>query len=133
MLTAATISQAVAVEKAMYLALTELEELTQELSQAVNRGDNVSVHMFMAMRQEPLDQLMKYKASLNRLCAGLPEADAQLLHQILEQPSPPTCAGGEALAQQVSRNRALWERVVRADRQVNMKLTGPSSFYTREP
>lgn len=133
MLTAEIFSQAIAVEKAMYRSLTELEELTQELSQALSRGDKVSVQMFLSMRQEPLEALTRHKAALRRLCAGLSEPDSRLLRDILQQPSPPACPGSQELAQQVSRTRILWERVVRADRQISLKLGGSSSFYAKKP
>ena len=54
MLTEQVLLQATNVEKAMYRSLTELEELTRELSQAVSRGDNVSIRMFLSMRRATL-------------------------------------------------------------------------------
>lgn len=132
MLTPEHFSRAMATEKAMYRALTDLEELTGELAQAANRNDRVSLRMYLSLRQEPLEQLAQHKAALDRQCASLPEADGRMLRELLNQPSPPACPGSEELVRQVARTRALWERVVRADRQISLKLTGSSSFYNKE-
>lgn len=132
MLSEQTLSAAMAVEKKMYLALSEVEELTQELSQAVNRRDQVSVRMFLAMRQEQIDQLSEQKTLLRRQCARLPAAEGDLLRQLLNEREPPPCSGAEALIQQVARNRLLLDRVLRADRQVSRRLGGNASFYERE-
>lgn len=132
MLTPEHFSRAMATEKAMYRALTDLEELTGELAQAATRGDRVSLRMYLSLRQEPLEQLSQYKAALDRQCASLSEPDGRMLRDLLNQPSPPACPGSEELVRQVARTRALWERVVRADRQISLKLTGSSSFYNKE-
>lgn len=97
----------------MYRSLTELEELTRELSQAVSRGDNVSIRMFLSMRRDSLNQMARYQAA----CAaytGLPAQDARLLRALAEDASPPACAGGEALVCQAARNRALLSRIMEA-------------------
>lgn len=125
-------SAALAVEKAMYRALSEVEELTDELAQAVDRQDQVSVRMFLALRQEPIDCLTGYKAQLRRQCAGLPAEDGALLRRLLEEKEPPQCTGAEELLRQVNRNRVLLERIVRADQRISSRLGGTSSFYERK-
>ena len=62
MLSQEVLSAAAAVEKKMYLALCEVEELTMELAQAVDRRDQVSVRMFLSLRQEQVDHLQEQKA-----------------------------------------------------------------------
>ena len=130
MLTDQILSQTTAVEKEMYRVLSELEELTQELSQAVNRGDKVSIQMFLSMRRDPLNQMARHQAALRRQYAGLPGKDARLLRALLEDPSPPACAGSEELVRQAARNRSILERIVRTDRQISQRLAGTSAFYT---
>ena len=69
MLTEQSLSFACAVERKMYTCLTEIAELTDQLSDAVNRQDQVSVRMFLSMRQEEIDRMMGYRAALRRHCA----------------------------------------------------------------
>ena len=133
MLTDQVLAQAIAVEKEMYRALTELEELTQELAQAVSRGDKVSVQMFLSMRRDSLNQMARHQASLRRQYTRLPAADARLLRALLEDASPPACAGSEELVRQAARNRAVLERIVRADQKISRHLAGNASFYAKRP
>lgn len=133
MLTAQVLSQTTATEKEIYRALSELEELTQELSQAVSRGDKVSIQMFLSMRRGPLNQMSQCQAILRRQYTQLPEEDARLLRALLEAPSPPACAGSEELVRQAARNRAILERIVKTDRQISQRLAGNASFYAKHP
>ena len=133
MLTDQVLSHTTAVEKEMYRALSDLEELTQELAQAVSRGDKVSIQMFLSMRRDPLNQIARHQAALRRQYATLPGEDARLLRALLEDPSPPACAGGEELVRQAARNRAILERIVRTDRQISQRLAGKSSYYAKRP
>lgn len=133
MLTEQVLSQATNVEKAMYRSLTELEELTRELSQAVSRGDKVSIRMFLSMRRDSLNQMARYQAVLRRQYAGLPAQDARLLRALAEDASPPACDGSEELVRQAERNRALLSRIVEVDRRISQHMAGRSSFYAKHP
>lgn len=124
---------AVAIQRKMYTSLNEVAELTDELSQAVNRQDQVSVRMFLSMRLEELERLTGYQAMLHRQCAQLLPEDARLLTQLnsgrFSGQAPP---GSEALLQQAKRNRTVLERVRRADEAVSSRLGGSSSFYRKK-
>ena len=119
MLTDQDFSRAMDVERAMYRSLSELEELTQELAQAADRGDKVSVQMSLAMRRDPLEQVARHQAALRRQYTALPAPDARLLRALLEEASPPAVSGAEALVRQAARNRTLLARIVAADRRIN--------------
>ena len=133
MLTEQVLFQATNVEKTMYRSLTELEELTRELSQAVSRGDKVSIRMFLSMRRDSLNQIARYQAALRRLYIALPGQDARLLRALVEDASPPACAGGEELVCQAARNRALLSRIMEADKRISQHMAGRSSFYAKRP
>ena len=133
MLTDQDFSRAMDVERAMYRSLSELEELTQELAQAADRGDKVSVQMSLAMRRDPLEQVARHQAALRRQYTALPAPDARLLRALLEEASPPAVSGAEALVRQAARNRTLLARIVAADWRINQKVAGRSSFYAKRP
>lgn len=133
MLTDQDFSRAMDVERAMYRSLSELEELTQELAQAADRGDKVSVQMSLAMRRDPLEQVARHQAALRRQYTALPAPDARLLRTLLEDASPPAVPGAEALVRQAARNRTLLARIVAADQRINQKVAGRSSFYAKRP
>lgn len=112
----------------MYRALSEVQDITRELLDAVDRQDQVSVRLFLSMRQEQINQLRDQKELLKKQCGGLPKEEGDLLRQILSGKKP---AGveGEALSLQVERNRALLERTLQADKALSRRLAGRESFY----
>lgn len=124
---------AVAIARKMYASLSETAELTDELSQAVSRQDQVSVRMFLAMRQEEIQRLTGYQAMLHRQCSQMPGEDGTLLSQMLSGQFSGTAPSqaGEELLRQVQRNRSILERVQRADQAVSRRLGGKNSFYTK--
>lgn len=127
-------TSATAIQRKMYTSLNEVSDLTDELSQAVNRQDQVAVRMFLSMRQEEIQRLTSYQAMLNRQCAQLPPEDAKLLTQLNTgrfqgaAPSP----SAQALLQQAQRNRTVLERVRRTDQAVSLRLGGSNSFYSKK-
>lgn len=131
MLTEQSLSFACAIERQMYTCLSEIAELTDQLSDAVNRQDQVSVRMFLSMRQEEIDRMMGHRAALRRHCAELPAQDGARLRRLLagtvgDEPPPEA----QALLKQVSSNRKLLERICQADRSVSRRFGGSSSFYS---
>ena len=119
---------ALSVEKRMYLALSEAMETTESMLDAVERQDQVSVRMYLSLRQEQVNQLRSCKELLRRQCLALPGEQGDLLRRVLSG-APAGEPGGEALCQQVGRNRSLLERILRADRQVSQRLGGRNSYY----
>ena len=128
MLSKQELDAALAAERAMYRALSEVQDITRELLDAVDRQDQVSVRLFLSMRQEQINQLRDQKELLKKQCGGLPKEEGDLLLQILSGKKP---AGveGEALSLQVERNRALLERTLQADKALSRRLAGRESFY----
>lgn len=123
-----------AIQRKMYTSPNEVAELTDELSQAVSRQDQVSVRMFLSMRLEEIQRLTSYQAMLNRQCAQLSPEDAKLLTQLnsgLFSGQAPTPAA-QALLKQAQRNRTVLERVRRADQAVSSRLGGSHSFYSKK-
>ena len=130
MLSKQELDAALAAERAMYRALSEVQDITRELLDAVDRQDQVSVRLFLSMRQEQINQLRDQKELLKKQCGGLPKEEGDLLRQILSGKKP---AGveGEALSLQVERNRALLERTLQADKALSTRLAGRESFNQR--
>ena len=128
MLSKQELDAALAAERAMYRALSEVQDITRELLDAVDRQDQVSVRLFLSMRQEQINQLRDQKELLKKQCGGPPKEEGDLLRQILSGKKP---AGveGEALSLQVERNRALLERTLQADKALSRRLAGRESFY----
>ena len=70
MLSKQELDAALAAERAMYRALSEVQDITRELLDAVDRQDQVSVRLFLSMRQEQINQLRDQKELLKKQCGG---------------------------------------------------------------
>ena len=122
------IKTAVGTERKMYSALTEVMELTEELTDAVQRQDQVSVRLFLSMRQEPINQLRDHKALLQRQCKELPAPQGEQLRRILSGETQGEIPGAQDLEKLVRQNKSLLDRVIRADEKVNRRVSGDKSI-----
>lgn len=125
------IAAALATERKCYAALTEVMELTQNLSDAVQRQDQVTVQMFLSMRQEPINQLKEYRSLQRKRCASLPEEESAALWKVLTGKGADGTGQLQDLEKVVGQNQSLLERIQQADRQVSVRLGGKNSFYSK--
>ena len=125
------IAAALATERKCYAALTEVMELTQDLSDAVQRQDQVTVQMFLSIRQEPINQLKEYRSLQRKRCASLPEEESAALWKVLTGKGADGTGQLQDLEKVVGQNQSLLERIQQADRQVSVSLGGKKSFYSK--
>ena len=85
MLSKQELDAALAAERAMYRALSEVQDITRELLDAVDRQDQVSVRLFLSMRQEQINQLRDQKELLKKQCGGLPKEEGDLPDPVREK------------------------------------------------
>lgn len=114
--------------------LMEVSELTEQLAQAVERRDQVSVRMVLSMRQEPIRQAAELDEYIRRYLLSLPQEDAARLNGLLEGGEPETEAE-KPLASLAAQARRLLERIRAMDKATSVRLGGSRSFYRkfREP
>ena len=55
--------------------LNEVEDMTRQIAQCVDRNDQVSLEMLVAMREEPLQNLQATDQALRDQLAGLPNRE----------------------------------------------------------
>lgn len=114
--------------KRIYAALSEALDLTRQLADAVDRDDQISTQMLIAMRQEPTDKLAGAHRVLEEQRRALPPGDADRLAALLRGEDALTEAE-EPLAVQVGVNRRTLGQLVDLDRVVNKKLARDKSIY----
>lgn len=112
----------------MYNLLTEVQDLTVQMTQSLDRNDAVVTQMLLQMREEPLQKMAQAREALLQQLESLNQEDALRLRAILN--------GGAAIApeenglvNQVAMNSRLMEQVKALDRQVNQKITRDKSIY----
>ena len=114
--------------KRIYTALNETYDLTRQLADAVDRNDQVTVQMLVAMRQEPVEKLRRGQQVLDQLKAALPQEAQGPMEELLKGTGTPAPEEA-ALANQAAINQRLLKQLVDLDRIVNRKVTREKSIY----
>ena len=117
-------------EKKKYNYLVEIQDLTRQLAESLDRNDQVSTRMLVAMRQEPLLQLEELKQAVEAKETSLLPQERERVSALREGAAP---KGEEETIyhNQVGSVRRLLERVIALDERLNRRLAGGKSFYSR--
>ena len=118
-------------ERKKYNCLLEVEDVTRQLAESLDRNDQVSARMLVAMRQDPLRQLEETDRSERLRKAALPEEDQERIRTLLKDRTP-RYEGEDTFLEQAGKTRHLLERVVELDRRISLRLAGESSFYHKK-
>ena len=112
--------------------LNELEDLTRQMGEAIDRNDQVSLQMLIAMREEPLGKLQEadqaVRDQLETLADRLEAAQlASMLNGGL--PENPAARTQQQLCEQVAVNNRRLKRIMDLDRQLSQRLGRENSAY----
>lgn len=111
-----------------YLKLLEVARLTEDLAEATDRRDEVSVRMLLSMRQELLLELQEMDSAVRESLLERPEEEAIRLGSLLNG-SEPADADEEVFCEQLEKNRQLLTKITAMDKRINTRLGGKRSFY----
>lgn len=112
----------------VYNLLGEILDLSQQLAQAVDREDQISVQMLLAMREEPIRKLLLTRQAIQQQLASASQEDAQRLRALLDG-SPAKTSQEEPLAKQVAANIRLLKRVQEMEQPLNQKICRDKSMF----
>ena len=115
-------------ERKKYNYLSEVMDLSQQLGEALDRNDDVSVRMLVAMRQDPILGLEEVKRATEIKRKDLSPEDQERL-AFLAGGGAPQGAEETLYWNQAGSARRLLERVLELDRRLNRRLAGKDSFY----
>ena len=112
--------------------LNELLDLTRQLGESIDRNDQVSTQMLIAMREEPLGKLQAADKALREQLEALDDREeAGQLAAILNGGGAGDDAGRtvEMLCDQVALNRRRLKQVTDLDRVLNQRIARGKSAY----
>ena len=118
-------------ERKKYNCLLEVEDVTRQLAEALDRNDQVSARMLVAMRQDPLLQLEEVDRSEKQRKSALSEEDQERIRTLLQKREP-RYDGENVFLEQAGKTRHLLERVVELDRRISLRMAGDHSFYSKK-
>lgn len=110
--------------------LNELEDLTRQLGQAIDRNDQVSMQMLVGMRGEPLDKLQAADQAVREQIEALRDGDEAAALKAMLNGGPPAQPGErtqELLCEQVAANRRRLKQVMELDKVLRQRLGRNSS------
>lgn len=110
--------------------LLEVSDLTRQLTEAVDRNDEVSVNMLLSMRETPVQKLHEAEQRLREYCMEMPEASAIRSRELLEGGEPQE-REEETLYEKNASYRRLLSSVLEDDKQLSLRLGGQKSFYRK--
>lgn len=114
--------------KRMGNLLNEVQDLSRQLAEAIDRDDRVSVELLAGMRREPIDKLVNAEDVLADQAASLPPEDGAHLLALLGG-APAQAEEEKTLAELVGSNRRRLEQILSLDKILNQKLTRENSAY----
>ena len=103
--------------KKRYSLLIQIDDLTQQMSDALNRDDEVSFQMLLSMRQEPILYLKESDKILLNLKSELSQNIVKRWQE-LENNAEPIDQEETLFKQQINQNRRLLERLVPFDNRI---------------
>lgn len=117
-------------ERKKYNLLSEVLDLSQQLGEALDRNDDVSVRLLVSMRQDPILQLEEVKRALEFKQGSLALEEQERVNALNGQDEP--ADEDEAIYwNQAGTARRMLERVLDADRRLNRRMAGENSFYAQ--
>ncbi|MCI8423638.1 MAG: hypothetical protein HFF50_08920 [Lawsonibacter sp.] len=115
--------------KRMGNLLNEVQDLTQQIAESVDRNDQVSMEMLVAMRREPINKLEETEQALRDLAETYPDAELALELIALINGEPATKPAGRALEEQIASNRRRLTQILQLDRVLNKRMAREKSVY----
>ena len=118
-------------ERKKYNCLSEVMDLSRQLSEVLDRNDDVSVRITVAMRQDPLLRLQELKEAEAYKRESLTPEERERVAALSRGAEPQ----GEEEAMyhsQAGSVRRLLERVIELDGRLNRRLAGENSFYAQK-
>ena len=114
-----------------YNCLSEVWDLSQQLGEAMDRNDSVSVRMLIGMRQEPLQKLQELQQAVGLRKESLsPEGRERVT--ALDLGAAPQGEEETTYFNQTGSARRLLERIIQLDERLNRRMGGKDSFYVQE-
>lgn len=118
-------------ERKKYNLLSEVMDVSRQLGEAMDRNDDVSVRLLLAMRQEPILKLEEVQRAVNLKREALsPEGLERVA--ALNGPATPKSEEETAYRDQAGSARRMLERVLELDERLNRRMGGKDSFYSQK-
>jgi hypothetical protein len=125
-----TLRKAQLLAKKIYVHLVEVQDISKQLAEALDRNDQVTARMLIGMRNEPINSAQKAKQALGALRNDLEPEEALRLTELLNGAEPLT-EQERPLAVQMKSNEQLLRQTLALDEILNRKIARDKSIYPK--
>jgi len=116
--------------KKLYVYLAEIQDVSRQLAEALDRNDQVTAQLLIGMRSEPINGAQQTRQALGALRDGLQPREALRLTELLNG-AEPNSEQEQTLSAQLKRNEQLLRQVIALDEVVNRKVARDKSIYQK--
>ena len=116
-------------ERKKYNLLSEVMDLSQQLGEALDRSDDVSVRLLVSMRQDPILRLEEIKAAIGAKRDSMPPEEWERVND-LNGGAQPRDEDETVYLNQVGSVRRILE--LELDQRLNRRMAGDDSFYAQK-
>lgn len=110
--------------------INEVMDISAQLADALDRRDEVSMNMIIAMRAEPIEKLVIADRALREHLASLDPEDGERIRAILNGDEAQASGAVErVLAAQAAMNIRMHRRLMELDEVLNKKIGREKSIY----
>lgn len=110
--------------KRMGNLLDEVLDCTQQLAEAIDRNDQVSVQLVIGMRADPINKLQLADQALREQRDSIADPEEREYLVGLLNGGPPEGAFEKMLAERLASNKRVLERICALDKVLNQKISG---------
>lgn len=118
-------------ERKQYNLLSEVMDLSRQLGEVMDRNDDVSIRLMIAMRQDPLVKLQELRRAVDLKKEELTPEDRERI-SALDRGADPRGQEETLYQKQAGSARRLLERIVELDERLNRRMGGKDSFYAQK-
>jgi hypothetical protein len=123
------VTNALLLSKRVGILLHETLDLSQQLGEALDRNDQVSVKMLISMRAEPIHSLKTVDRALKDLEGSIADPKDRRHMKALLNGQEAHDENEQALTAQSESNANQLKRVLELDRRLNLKIGHEKSYY----
>ena len=104
--------------------LDEVMDCTQQLAEAIDRNDQVSVNLVIGMRADPINKLQLADQALREQRDSIADPEEREHLVSLLNGGRPQDTFEEMLAERLAANKRILERICALDKVLNQKISG---------
>lgn len=115
-----------------YLQMIKIHDLTVQMQEAVSRNDNVSIQLYMDMRQDVMIAVDGLEGEMEQILNTISHEGRERMAMLMNKEAedlPNVEEGEEKIVKAYANIQRQLQKTIALDKELNKKITGTKSFY----